>query len=518
MAGLPLAVLALTAATAVGLAIRLVVLQQSSFGDELSTYWIVGDHDGLRGVWDVVHSDAEITPPLYFLAAKLTTTIHFSPEMLRLTSLITGVLTIPLTYLVGGRTIGRRAALVAAALVALSPFLIYYSTEARGYQLAIALLLGSTIALLRAVEGDGLRWWVLYAACACGAMLTHYTAAFVLIAQALWALWAHPAARRAVILASLGAAIAYVPWLSGMIADFNSPTTDILSALSPFTPHDIWVSLQHWSVGYPYGFVPIGSLPGHVALVLLALGLIAALAGFVWARSDRGGGALRGRPAFGAGAVLVAALALGPLLGEALASLLSTNIFGTRNLAVAWPGFALVLGALVTAPSRRAVWIAATVLLLGGYAIGAAKMLDSDLQRPDFSAAADLIDDQAAPSDVVIDAMVISPGPFSPLDVELDRDHRVIRVDAPQERSHPFNPYDVVVPIGKVIQQATASVRPGGRLFVVTSGGGPPNCGPRESEFVRRLPPRFQQVEEEIFPGICPVATLVFENGGGPTR
>ena len=137
----PLLAALLALAIAAGLALRLVVLQQSSFGDELSTYWIVGDHSGLAGVWDVVHSDAEITPPLYFLAAKLTTGIHFSPEMLRLPSLIAGVLSIPLTYLVGLRTIGRRAALLAAALVALSPFLIYYSTEARGYQLAIALLL-----------------------------------------------------------------------------------------------------------------------------------------------------------------------------------------------------------------------------------------------------------------------------------------------------------------------------------------------------------------------------------------
>jgi mannosyltransferase len=459
----------------------------------------------------VVHTDAEITPPLYFLTAKLTTSIHFSPEMLRLPSLIAGVLSIPLTYLVGARTIGRRAALVAAALVALSPFLIYYSTEARGYQLAIALLLGSTVSLLRGTEGGGVGWWVLYAACSCTAMLTHYTAAFVLAAQALWALWAHPAARRAVVLANLGAAIAYLPWITGMVADFNSPTTDILSALSPFTPHDIWVSLQHWSVGYPYGFVPLQSLPGKLALVLLGLGLAAGLIGVAWARSERAG-----TPALGAGAVLVAALALGPLLGEALASLLSTNIFGTRNLAVAWPGFALVLGGLLSAPSRRAVWIAATALVLCGYAIGALKMLDDDLQRPDFSAAAHLIDEQAAPSDVVIDAMVISPGPLSPLDIELDRDHRVIRVDAPQERDHPFNPYDVVVPLGKVIEQATSSLRRGGRLFVVTSGGGPPNCGPREGEFVRRLPPRFRRVGERVFPGICPVATLVYRDSGPP--
>ena len=36
------------------------------FADELSTYWIVTAH-GLGGVLSTVHSNAEITPPLYFV-------------------------------------------------------------------------------------------------------------------------------------------------------------------------------------------------------------------------------------------------------------------------------------------------------------------------------------------------------------------------------------------------------------------------------------------------------------------
>ncbi len=56
-----------------------------------------------------VHSDAEITPPLYFLLAKLATYIAVTPEMLRLPSLLAGTASIPLTYLLGARTLGRRA-------------------------------------------------------------------------------------------------------------------------------------------------------------------------------------------------------------------------------------------------------------------------------------------------------------------------------------------------------------------------------------------------------------------------
>ncbi len=82
----------------------------------------------------------------------LATRIDLTPEMLRLPALIGGIGTIPLVYLIGTRTVGRGAALLATALTTLSPFMIYYSAEARGYGLMIFLLLGSTLAMLLAVD------------------------------------------------------------------------------------------------------------------------------------------------------------------------------------------------------------------------------------------------------------------------------------------------------------------------------------------------------------------------------
>ena len=149
----PLTVACVAVLTAVGLALRLAIAGQSLFADELSTYWIVSTN-GLGGVVSTVHTDAEITPPLSFVLAWLTTRLELTPELLRAPSLIAGSAAIPLIYLVGLRTVGRGAALVATALCALSPFMIFYSTEARGYALAITLVLGSTLALLVALD-DG---------------------------------------------------------------------------------------------------------------------------------------------------------------------------------------------------------------------------------------------------------------------------------------------------------------------------------------------------------------------------
>src|SRR5581483_6881785 len=112
--------------TVFGMAIRLVVAHQSLFADELSTYWIVAAH-GLRGVLSLLYSTAsihhaEITPPLSFVAAWVPAQLGHSPELLRSPSLIAGTLSIPVVYLLGLRTVGRAAALVATALTTLSPF------------------------------------------------------------------------------------------------------------------------------------------------------------------------------------------------------------------------------------------------------------------------------------------------------------------------------------------------------------------------------------------------------------
>src|SRR5215212_396612 len=135
---------------AVGAALRFGVVHQSLFADELSTRFVIAGH-GLADVVSVVHTDAEITPPLYFVSAWLTTRIDLSPELLRAPSLLAGVAAIPLVYRLGERTVGRCAGLVAAALTTFSPFMVYYSGEARGYELMVVLTLASTLSLLAAV-------------------------------------------------------------------------------------------------------------------------------------------------------------------------------------------------------------------------------------------------------------------------------------------------------------------------------------------------------------------------------
>jgi Dolichyl-phosphate-mannose-protein mannosyltransferase len=505
-----LPVLVVATLTIVGTALRLVVAREAVFGDELSTFWIVTTH-GLDGVVSVVHGNAEITPPLYFILSWLTTRIDTAPELLRAPSLLAGAAAIPLTFLLGLRTVGLRAALVAAALAALAPFMIFYSAEGRAYEVVIILALLSTLAMLAAIEDGRARWWVAYGACSCAAVYTHYTVVFALGAQLLWLIWAHPEARKPALLANAGAIVAFLPWLSGVINDFRSPTTDILSALQPLNAHSVRVALEHWSIGYPYAFstTQLRELPGVAALVLLALGLAVAVTGLVAHE-------LRERPRlrlarFDQRLVLILLLAIATPLGELLVSAVGTNLFGTRNLAVSWPAFALSLAAFVVAAGRW-VGLVAAALVIGAFAIGAAKMLEPRFQRPDTEAVASFIDRYAAPGDVVIDGVIfgVSPGPLSGLDVALDRRHRIFRIGAPQQRDRPFGADDRIIPPHEVVRRAGGAAR-GQRVFMLLRDPGT-RAGllAIAAPLADQLPTGYRRAETRTYRGIIGLALLVY--------
>src|SRR5262249_48674674 len=141
-----------------------------------------------------------------------------------------GTLTVPVTWAVGRRLFCAPAALLAAALVALSPMALYYSLEARAYATAMFFAIASLLALLRALDAPSRGRWVLYGVLAWAALLSHYTTVFVIGTQALWALWCFPARRRAVLITHAVVAVAYVPWLPFL------KSTDLLHAIEVLLP------------------------------------------------------------------------------------------------------------------------------------------------------------------------------------------------------------------------------------------------------------------------------------------
>ena len=103
----------------------------------------------------VVSPRTETNPPLYhfllYLWVGLTGSSVFA---LRFLSLVLGVLTVPLVYRLARLAFGELVGLLAALLCTISPFLVYYSQEARMYALATFSTTLSMLLLARIVSGQ----------------------------------------------------------------------------------------------------------------------------------------------------------------------------------------------------------------------------------------------------------------------------------------------------------------------------------------------------------------------------
>jgi len=87
----------------------------------------------------------------------------FNEVALRIPSLITGMLTIALLAWMGIE-MGRPLVGVAAAyLMAVSPWHIHYATDAKGYAMMMFFIALNLIAITRALRGNKIRWWLLFA-------------------------------------------------------------------------------------------------------------------------------------------------------------------------------------------------------------------------------------------------------------------------------------------------------------------------------------------------------------------
>ena len=154
----------------------------------------------------------DIHPPLYYLLLHLWSGLVGSSAIsVRLLSVVIGTAAVPLLYVAGRRLFGEGGGLLAAALLALSPFHIYYSQEVRMYGLVTLLGLAAFALALRMEEEDRKGWpWLGYVAAATAALYTQYYTSFLLLALNLVVLIRRFKRRRPLRTA--------MPWLSAQVA------------------------------------------------------------------------------------------------------------------------------------------------------------------------------------------------------------------------------------------------------------------------------------------------------------
>lgn len=107
------------------------------------------------------YSLSDFHPPLYHAILKLTTMLAGTSEIaVRVPSVIFGVVSVYLTYLIGKKLFEEKTALIAATLMATAPLAIYYSQEARMYALAAAAAAASVYFFISILEKDRLINWI----------------------------------------------------------------------------------------------------------------------------------------------------------------------------------------------------------------------------------------------------------------------------------------------------------------------------------------------------------------------
>jgi mannosyltransferase len=153
---------------------------QSLWFDEAYTAAIAGMplREGLRAlIADGVH------PPFFYLLESGMLTFGGNEIWLRLPSLLAGVAAIPLLYELGRKWVGPRAGLLASALIALSPYHIWYSQDARMYALLGTLSILSMVFYDRLLERPSPWGFAGFGLTNALAYLTHYFAFFLPIIQ-----------------------------------------------------------------------------------------------------------------------------------------------------------------------------------------------------------------------------------------------------------------------------------------------------------------------------------------------
>src|SRR5918995_1471262 len=218
------ALLALLAIMLLGAVLRLYGLGfQSLWGGELASW----DFGGQGTISRVAQEGTQ--PPLYFMILHFARLIFGDSEWaLRLPSAVAGWLCIPAIYLLGKKLYSEREGIMAALLVSVLWAPVYFSQETRPLSLLILLSILTSYFwwdLMLGLRYRGelpKREAVWYVVCAVLLAYTHYFGLLLVVLQAAALTALAFDGPRKVALLYAPVALAYLPWLPGMINQFQN--------------------------------------------------------------------------------------------------------------------------------------------------------------------------------------------------------------------------------------------------------------------------------------------------------
>jgi 4-amino-4-deoxy-L-arabinose transferase-like glycosyltransferase len=403
---------AVVAVACLGLFVRLLLVRGIWVDEAISVHQA---HMSLSGMLQNLRA-TDNHPPLYFLILWATVRLIGSGELaVHIPSIVAGTLLVPAVYITGRELFDRRTGVLAAALTAIAPLLIWYSQEARPYSV---FMLFATLALWAQVKvlRDGrVRFWVAYGALTIALLYTHYFSLIPIAIQqlgfaaAIWDRSRHGQSVRPLVtgywITWIAIAIAVAPLVPYIHQQFandvttgqglsgSAPSAGAASTGVPQTGHpNVYALLANfvWAIwGYHTDSTMLRLAALWPVLMLVALALLG-----------------RGRSPM---SLLVLGLAVIPAFVLMAIGFKDRFLFEVRYFSGAVPMLMLVCARTVVTSSARRVPVALLTVALAATMILASadqQLAKSNPRDYDFRSALELVRSWARPGDTLLYAPI----------------------------------------------------------------------------------------------------------------
>ncbi len=197
--------------------LRVVNLNQSFWLDEAAQ--VIESSRPLSQQFRII---SDFHPPFYHLVLHFWMYFGHSEIWVRLLSVLLGTGCIYLVYKIGQYFGKEKVGLLSALFLALSPYHIWYSQEARPYMLFVFLSLLSTFFLLQ-------KKWILYSFAVVLCLYSLYFAPFLFLGHLIYVFLFEKKCFRNILLSFFIGVICFFPWLPSFIKQLERGTGGIFS-------------------------------------------------------------------------------------------------------------------------------------------------------------------------------------------------------------------------------------------------------------------------------------------------
>jgi len=351
-------------------------------------------------IQDLAHTDRH--PPLHHIVLWLVHRLAGDGDLaMRVPSIAAGAALVPVVYRLGSELFDRRTGLVAALLATVSPILVWYSQEARGYALEALFATLAVLGCVRAIQRGRRRDWALHAVASALAVWTHWFALFVVLATE--ALLLSELVRRRRLRDPLRA------WVTGW-------GLSTLALVGQLVPLGVLAAAQVQATGTSGGYAGAASSGGDgVSFYTTVANVSWALFGFhpddvtralsaIWPLLMLAALVVMGRGASRRAAVLLAC-ALAPVVALLVLGVASPDVFDVRYFVAAVPAALVLFARLATSWPRTGasrLVVAGALALVLGVGLADQQLNPDNPRRYDFREALARTQAQMGPRDVLL--------------------------------------------------------------------------------------------------------------------